>query len=76
MKSKKLYIGTIALALSIGTLAPLGNNAISSVAYASEQNNQKQNEEKNRNTEDETKKDEKQSAKSNELKELIDDASL
>ena len=35
MKSKKLYIGTIALALSIGTLAPLGNNAISSVAYAS-----------------------------------------
>lgn len=75
MKSKKLYIGTIALALSIGTLAPLGNNAISSVAYASEQNNQKQNEEKNRNTEDETKKDEKQSAKSNELKELIDDAS-
>ena len=47
MKSKKLYIGTIALALSIGTLAPLGNNAISSVAYASEQNNQKQNEEKN-----------------------------
>ncbi|MDU3176608.1 hypothetical protein [Anaerococcus sp.] len=75
MKSKKLYIGTIALALSIGTLAPLGNNAISSVVYASEQNNQKQNEEKNRNTEDETKKDEKQSAKSNELKELIDDAS-
>jgi putative uncharacterized protein (fragment) len=75
MKSKKLYIGTIALAFSIGTLAPLGNNAISSVAYASEQNNQKQNEEKNRNTEDETKKDEKQSAKSNELKELIDDAS-
>lgn len=75
MKRKKLYIGTIALALSIGTLAPLGNNAISSVAYASEQNNQKQNEEKNRNTEDETKKDEKQSAKSNELKELIDDAS-
>ncbi|WP_394022592.1 hypothetical protein ACF3NF_05930 [Anaerococcus martiniensis] len=36
MKNKKLYAGTIALALSIGAIAPLGNNAISSVAYATE----------------------------------------
>ena len=34
MKNKKLYVGTLALALSIGAIAPLGNNAISSVAYA------------------------------------------
>ena len=36
MKNKKLYVGTLALALSIGAIAPLGNNAISSVAYASQ----------------------------------------
>ena len=34
MKNKKLYVGTIALALSIGAIAPVGNNVISSVAYA------------------------------------------
>ncbi|MBM0045639.1 FIVAR domain-containing protein [Anaerococcus sp. mt242] len=34
MKNKKLYVGTIALALSIGAIAPVRNNVISSVAYA------------------------------------------
>ena len=43
MKNKKLYVGTIALALSIGAIAPLGNNAISSVAYASQIGEESQN---------------------------------
>lgn len=43
MKNKKLYAGTIALALSIGAIAPLGNNAISSVAYASQIGEESQN---------------------------------
>ncbi|WP_262121753.1 hypothetical protein [Anaerococcus sp. Marseille-Q5996] len=43
MKNKKLYVGTLALALSIGAIAPLGNNAISSVAYASQIGEESQN---------------------------------
>lgn len=43
MKNKKLYVGTIALALSIGAIAPLGNNAISSVAYATGSENTEPN---------------------------------
>ena len=43
MKNKKLYAGTLALALSIGAIAPLGNNAISSVAYASQIGEESQN---------------------------------
>lgn len=43
MKNKKLYAGTLALALSIGAIAPMGNNAISSVAYASQIGEESQN---------------------------------
>ena len=43
MKNKKLYVGTLALALSIGAIAPMGNNAISSVAYASQIGEESQN---------------------------------
>lgn len=37
MKRKKLYAGTLALALSIGVVTPIENNAIGSVAYATSQ---------------------------------------
>ncbi len=43
MKNKKLYVGTLALALSIGAIAPMGNNAISSVAYATGSENTEPN---------------------------------
>ena len=43
MKNKKLYVGTIALALSIGAIAPIGNNVISSVAYATGADNTEPN---------------------------------
>lgn len=37
MKRKKIYAGTLALALSIGVVTPIENNAIGSVAYATSQ---------------------------------------
>ena len=36
MKRRKIYAGTLALALSIGVVTPIENNAIGSVAYASQ----------------------------------------
>ena len=36
MKRKKIYAGTLALALSIGALAPIGSENFSSLAYAAE----------------------------------------
>lgn len=45
MKKKKVYAGTVALAIAVGTIIPLGNYNINSSAYAAEIEDQKENNE-------------------------------